>query len=334
MEVKMTKRIARLPDLLRSKIYKSGQTRGADDDQIYQNRVGRSNTVLIPLGFWDNKTMSYADSGFFETGYIVLISPDEYFSLENPEQELLYRKLKLGFNCLVFFKTRREWNDYSSRITKWTPATSRTSPLGGEYVARIPATTALLDGDKINRGFTDTKQKGAGIRFYEYAQSEIIALCRLQLEAIYWLCHDSVEAAEVYGMTSKSASDRKKKILSDATEKGLFETSKLQGSRIINKDNYTVCPLCLEKISAHGFYTRMSQAEGREVPDITVTEINLFHIKELRNGVFNHTPYNIGWGHHHCNVVVKDAGINATLHWMKTIVDRNNELGFSFDLIP
>lgn len=29
-----------LPKLLKTKIYKTGQTRGADDDSIYQNRVG------------------------------------------------------------------------------------------------------------------------------------------------------------------------------------------------------------------------------------------------------------------------------------------------------
>ena len=38
----------KLPRLIESKIYKTGQTRGADDDVIYQNRVNRNSTVLIP----------------------------------------------------------------------------------------------------------------------------------------------------------------------------------------------------------------------------------------------------------------------------------------------
>ena len=46
-------RIPKLPQLLDRKIYKSGQTRGADDDEIYQNRVGRTSTVLIPYHFWE-----------------------------------------------------------------------------------------------------------------------------------------------------------------------------------------------------------------------------------------------------------------------------------------
>jgi hypothetical protein len=36
------KRLPKLPQLLDRKIYKTGQTRGADDDEIYQNRVSRS----------------------------------------------------------------------------------------------------------------------------------------------------------------------------------------------------------------------------------------------------------------------------------------------------
>jgi len=63
------------------------------------------------------------------------------------------------------------------------------------------------------------------------------------------------------------------------------------------------------------------------VPDLTVTQINLFHIKELRYGAYNHRPYNLGWGHHHCNVVVKDSGIMETLAWMHRIVKINIENG-------
>jgi hypothetical protein len=44
-------KLPKLPQLLERKIYKTGQTRGADDDVIYQNRVGRNSTVLIPYQF-------------------------------------------------------------------------------------------------------------------------------------------------------------------------------------------------------------------------------------------------------------------------------------------
>ena len=44
----MAKKLPKLPELLERKISKTGQTRGADDDVIFQNRVSRNNTVLIP----------------------------------------------------------------------------------------------------------------------------------------------------------------------------------------------------------------------------------------------------------------------------------------------
>jgi hypothetical protein len=76
-------------------------------------------------------------------------------------------------------------------------------------------------------------------------------------------------------------------------------------------------------LSGQGFFSRLEQAEGREVHDLTVTKVNLFHIHELRYGAYNHRPYNLGWGHHHCNVVVKDSGIVETLEWMNKVVQRN-----------
>jgi hypothetical protein len=72
----------------------------------------------------------------------------------------------------------------------------------------------------------------------------------------------------------------------------------------------------------------MEQAKGRAVPDLTVTEVNLFHIEELRTGIYNHRPYNLAWGHHHCNVVTKDAGIVDTLEWMQGVIRRNLDCGY------
>ena len=99
-------------------------------------------------------------------------------------------------------------------------------------------------------------------------------------------------------------------------------------SRILNHSKITICPLCLEEVSAEGFFSKMEQANGREVLDLTITQLNLFHIEELSYGVFNHKPYNLGWGHHHCNVVVKDSGILETLQWMAEIVAENQRIGY------
>ena len=306
-------RLPKLPQLLDRKIYKTSQTRGADDDEIFQNRVGRNSTVLIRYDFWDGALKKLALSGYFENGYIVLIKPDVYFAFKDPTKELKNKGLFLGNNCLVFYQTKSEWTLHNPDSLGWKFATSRQAPLNGYYVARVPATTAAVDGGKINRGFTETKSKGAGIRLYEYANTETIQNTRLQLEAIFWLC-------------SADAKKRKKAILEKCSELKLLDYKKLKEVRILNSDLVTVCPLCLKKISAHGFFSRLAQAEGRDVPDLTITETSLFHIHELRYNEFNHKPYNLGWGDHFCNVVAKDSGIQETINWMKDVLKSNGQI--------
>lgn len=324
----MSTKFARLPQLLDRKIYKTGQTRGADDDVIFQNRVGRNSTVLIPYRFW-SPTFLYPDGeDKLENGYIVLLNPETYFEDKNIETALKKSGLELGKNCLVFYETRSDWNKYNPDKLSWTAAQNRKDPLGGKYVARVPATTASSGGEKIIRGFTTTSGKGAGIRLYEYASSSTNAKCRLQLEAIYWLCVDSVETVIRNGMAKEDATARKSKILELCKAEKLLDYKRLREARVIDSDNNTICPLCLGHIPAMGFFTRMIQAEGREVSDLTVTEINLFHVLELRFSAYNHRPYNLGWGHHHCNVVTKDSGIQKTLEWMQEVLKRNIASGF------
>lgn len=312
----------KLPQLIHRKIYKTGQTRGADDDVIYQNRVGRNSTVLIPYSFFD---ITIQQCSIFENGFIVLLDPEWYFTNPNVEFELRSRNLSLGLNCLVFYQRRSDWIQYPVPY-HWTPPTSRISPLGGQYVARIAATTALENGARINLGYTLTSLKGAGIRAYEYASSEQIAATRIQLEAIFWLCEDSIQAVCENGMSFEDANIARTNSLNAAYQNRLLDLNLLKEKRIINSENITVCPLCLEKLSARGFMNRLLQAEGRQVHDLTVTEVNLFHIQELRPGLFNHRIYNLGWGHHHCNTVVKDAGIFETLDWMRAIIERNDSV--------
>ena len=318
-------KIPKLPKLLDRKIYKSGQTRGADDDVVYQNRVNRNNTVLIPFHIWKNDKKLRDSAEQFENGYIVLVNPNDYYSFSNPEDALAEYDLVIGENCLLFYETRSEWNEYNPDVNGLNAAFNRRKPLGGEYVARVPSTTAEKDV-KINIGFTETSQKGAGIRLYEYASSITMRKCRLQLEAIFWCCHDAMKVVQEFGMSIEDATIRKIDCMSKCKEQGLLDLEQMKRNRILNSDNETICPLCLQKLSGYGFFNRLEQAVGREVPDLTVTEINLFHIDELKYGTYNHKPYNLGWGHHHCNVVVKDAGIEATLEWMKTVLIRNGML--------
>lgn len=312
--------IPSLPNLLQQKIYKTGQTRGADDDEIYQNRVSRNSTVLIPYDYW--QYWRRPENSPYEKNYIVLISPDRYFGVLDIESTLTNQGLVLGVNMLVYYESRSQWTDHNPEEFGWIPAEQRTIQLGGQYVARIPATTATNNGSKINRGFTATR-KGAGIRAYEYASKRTIEDCRLQLEALFWKCHDADVVATMYGMTAAQASMRKSAKLAECQLLGLLDIARLTQARMLNAAGRTICPLCLEELSAQGFFSRMEQAEGRVVLDLTITQLNLFHIEELRLGEWNHRSYNLGWGHHHCNVVVKDVGIPITLAWMHSVLERN-----------
>lgn len=97
-------RLPRLPQPVARKLYKTGQTRGATPSEIYQNRVGRNSTVLIPYSHWQE---CLKDGPLqYERGYIVLISPADYFSLQG---ELEQSPLRLGENLLVFYTRREDW---------------------------------------------------------------------------------------------------------------------------------------------------------------------------------------------------------------------------------
>lgn len=325
-----SKRPPKLPQLIDRKIYKTGQTRGSDDDEIFQNRVSRSSTVLIPLAHWSSCAVPADGSSAYCSSYIVLVSPDWYMSQPDPEAQLGEQNLVLGVNAVIFYENRKDWEVLPPSSKQWTPATNRTNPLGGEYIARIPANTATSGGEKISEGFNTTSMKGAGIRVYEYASPDTIEATRIQLEAILWLCRDAEEQLVVMGMSRAEMEIRKRWALDSADALGWLDMEKLQQQRIVNEEGFACCPLCLEELSALGFGSRLAQAAGREVSDLTVTEISLFHIRELRVGELGHRPYNLGWGHHHCNVVAKDSGIRETLTWMSSVVGRNRDSGFEF----
>ncbi|HEY0280619.1 MAG TPA: BstXI family restriction endonuclease [Solirubrobacterales bacterium] len=308
--------LPKLPGPVERKLYKTGQTRGATTSLIYQNRVLRNSTVLIPYAFRDRCAPPEGEA--FEKGGIVLVRPAEYF---DQKDEFEASGLRLGHDALLFYETRPEWERWRPDAVGLGVARSRLDPLGGEFVARIPGTTGA-ETPPIREGFTATNSRGAGIRVYEYASARTIARTRLHLEALMWSCHDAIPALGSE-MGIKSATARKQHAERTADFEGLLDRGRMASARMINSDGHCICPLCLEPMSAEVFAEKIRQAEGRAKVDNTVTETSLFHIDELRLGEYGHRPYNVGWGHHHCNVVAKDAGIAPTLEWMSEVLDRN-----------
>lgn len=324
-------RLPLLPPLVEQKLTKTGYTRGAQTKEIYQNRVTRNNPVLIDRTFWEACKKPDDGSDAYENGFIVLVEPSWYFESSNADQQLKAGGLELGVNALLLFRRRADWTRYAP-VTGLLPngkpfavATSRKAPLGGTYFARVHATVAAED---IVEGFdtTTTKLRGAGIRVYEYASSTTITTAKLQLEALIWLCHDADEAMKTAGMSDLDVKTRKDSQMKRADDQGLLDFDRMRTLRMINDRNQTICPLCKRLISAGQFLERGEQAEGREVYDLTVTEVSLFHIQELRVGKLQHKVYNLGWGHHFCNVVVKDAGIMPTLQWMRDVLNNQGDV--------
>jgi hypothetical protein len=252
-----------------------------------------------------------------------LISPEDYFE---DQKQFLDSGLVLGKTALVFYSRQVDWLKWPPTGKGWVPATSRLNPLGGQYVARVPGTTAA-NVPPVREGFTTTTSRGAGIRVYEYASADDIRKTRVQLEALLWRCFDAGSTFEASGMTKADIDTRSTKVCEIAEHDDLLDLSQLQQVRAINASGETVCPLCLEPLSAHFFSDRVKQAAGRERLDNTITAASLFHVEELRVGQLGHRPYNVAWGHHHCNVVATDAGIYPTLDWMRSVLERNDQGG-------
>jgi BstXI restriction endonuclease len=322
-------RLPALPPLVEQKLTKTGYTRGASMAEIYQNRVTRNNPVLIPLEFWEQ--CKYPDDGTnsYENGFIVLVEPSWYFHTVNADALLAQAGLELGKNALLLYRKRADWLTNKPAGVQlpngkpFNPAASRSQPLGGVYLARVHATISEK-GEEVVRGFNTNRLRGAGIRVFEYASRLTIARTRLQLESLIWLCYDGPSAMQAAGMPAADVTTRRTEILRESASAGLLDYERLRALRILNKQRELICPLCLNLISAGEFLRRTEQAEGREVYDLTTTEISLFHIQELRIGKFQHKPYNLGWGHHFCNVVVRDAGIVRTIEWMREVLDNQS----------
>ena len=331
---KRSDKLEKLPLPIHRKLDKTGQTRGASVGEIYQNRVNRNSTVLIPWSYWDRCKPPIEGNDGYQHGFIVLVDPTWYFGTPNADAVMAKEGVVLGENAMLLFQQRFEWDAHSVEVgnllpngVPFRPPTRREAPIGGSFMARIHSTTAP-GTSQIDYGFNETDLRGAGIRVYEYASAKTIKATRMQLEAIFWLAEDSHEAVTASGMSSAGAEQRRDAVLNEAEAAGLLDYQRLEDLRIIDAEHLCICPLCLKRMKASEFSSRDEQAEGRETWDLTITMASLFHVEELRLGWLRHKPYNLGWGHHYCNVVVKDTGIDGTLNWMDDVLAANLAAGW------
>jgi len=299
-----------LPDEIKNKINKTKQTRGAQPYERvpYQNRVNRNGIAIIPYDFRNQLHPDFMPDG--EGSYRIMVKPEQYFSRRNTRNRNFARNVVIGQNAFIFYNNRSDWENFPI-LDSWTPCTDRSGT--GHYIARIPATTARENGGNTVEGAPQ------GIRFFEYASRKDIDDSIAQLAWLAWM-------TEGINQVRTDGNRNIPEILLN-----YLRTNNLNNiqsfidngavKQIGSTDEYkAICPLCRKIINATGLMTRVEQVEGREVVDLTITEVNLFHLRDLRPGEYNHKPYLLAWGHHYCNLVARDAGISETVDWMKEVL--------------
>jgi hypothetical protein len=303
-------RLDGLPTEIKKKINKTKQTRGAQPYErvAYQNRVNRNGIAVVPYQFRDR-----LHPEGFENGYRVMVRPRDYFAEDGSVRDDFDSTVVIGDRAFIYYDNRAEWLRHPPR-DDWEPCPNRTG--AGHYLARVPGTTAAAGGEEVVLG------EPQGIRFFEYASTTEIEQIVAQLAWLAWHTEGIEEA------TADTPSDE---LMTYLNERGLANVERLieLGAIVIDAETgepATICPLCLERIKASNLMSRVVQAEGREVVDLTITEANLFHLRDLRPGEYNHQTYGLAWGHHHCNAVARDHGIVRTLEWMEGVLRRHGRL--------
>jgi hypothetical protein len=290
-----------LPSVVRRKIEKTKQTRGAQPRERvrYQNRVNRNGIVVVPYAFRHR-----VPANGFEHRVWIEVRPSEYWDEAGNVRNSFDTNVVIGDNAYIFYETRQQWESYLPP-QDWRPMRGRDG--GGQYVARIYGVNAGEGGEPISQG----APTGMGIRFYEYASRQDTEEGALQLAWLAW----HTEGANRHLMPERLVNEVRSRGLDDVDRLNAVGAVRITGDTFI-----TVCPLCQRDIRLAELMTNVEQAEGREVAALRITEVNLFHLTDLRPGEYNHRPYLLGWGHHRCNIAAADFGIKATVEWMAQIV--------------
>jgi hypothetical protein len=109
-----------LPKEIINKLNKTKQTRGAQPygRVPWQNRVNRSNKVVIPLRFKD----STPREGKFENGFVIMVRPGEFIDEKtNKIREDFPKDVIIGENAFIFYDNRHDWIKFPPGDYGWRP---------------------------------------------------------------------------------------------------------------------------------------------------------------------------------------------------------------------
>ena len=177
---------------------------------------------------------------------------------------------------------------------------------------------------KINQKKPD--QKGLGNCDFDFATTEVLEKTLYQLSMMILKISGIKEEIEKRDASIKRSEidEGEKSIIEYCVKNNLYDLKRLKSVGALNEKEVPVCPLCKEIIEPSSLFETKKQVEGREVVHNTQSEIVLMHIEALVPMKLNHRPYNLGWGHEHCNKIQGEHSIEKTLENLKRILRANN----------
>ena len=285
------------------KVSKSGYAtpRGGDKGG-YQNHVYRTGKVIIPYEKFKN-----INPNIYKGGWVVRLFVNQAFN-QNGKLNIIknqFVNLVIGENCFVLYRSYEELSKFPP-LSNWSTREhfskdnkkSKTRTFDGydkgHYILRIPA---LGGSTKVTK---KKKYEGIAQGFFapEYSTPEFEYLVRLQLVFLIFQSENNPY--------TKNQSLHIKKILK---KYNYADIKRFKYYGAIDKNEKLACPLCLKKIKYNDLhrtadYTENSQSGNAVIQNTYTTrstQVNVFHMRPLVYGSIEHKPYQVFWGHHHCN---------------------------------
>ena len=285
------------------KVSKSGYAtpRGGDKGG-YQNHVYRTGKVIIPYEKFKN-----INPNIYKGGWVVRLFVNQAFD-ENKRLHVIKNKfvdLVIGKNCFVLYRSYEElsnfpplrnWSirEHFSKDNKKSKTRTFDGYDKGHYILRTPAQGGSTKVTKLKR------YEGIAQGFFapEYSTSEFDYLVRLQLVYLIMQSENNPYKPE-HGLHIK-------KILK---KYNCLDIEKFKYYSAIDSNKKLTCPLCLKKIKYEDLhrtadYSDNSHSENAVTQNVYTTrstQVNVFHMRPLVYGSVEHKPYQVFWGHHHCN---------------------------------
>jgi len=280
-----------------------------------QNKVSRACHVAIEYAnYVSNPNLIRRNYDYsIRDGYVVYAQPQDYFSSAGVARNDWPRELNIGDNCIIFYRTDREmelfpplgsWNilqlvdDNNNPVNQWSRATNRI----GEYAVWIKRQRSYYTGDTLcTRGML-------GIRQDEYCGELHLRHCVAQMAYLAW---NTAGVMEEFRQT-----EIPNYLRSYMEHFQLEDDQRFIAAGSLSNDGQTQCPFCHNILSIEQLVGRARQQQGRILGSSNATALHLMHITPLRMNEFNHSPYNLSFGHAKCNHAQGEDSVTDSVRFL------------------